>query len=324
MMSPSAKKGRGKKARKNLNRSSCPLKLNLKQKQKASRSSQYQPLHLHSCRNCRHRKKEVELYFSERHCSSSHHQLNMTDFTTEEDTDLLMAASQVHVPASTNKATNNNTESNSNTDALARSNLLRLEITELIREATLHLHPHGNESSIHYEAKWAPIVRGYISNLSSVLTSLDKCSLSPDVCLISSASAAAAASSATGGGVKDKGMKRMSTVDDDTKTYRVPLQSDKFLKSLPAAGTTSNSPTPWNFPFSGKVKLVPVGSYAHIGNAGLTNRHANGNVLPTLDLAILVKGGDGDDAFVGGKDYLNHRYTDVSCLVVLRCDFCVL
>ena len=35
--------------------------------------------------------------------------------------------------------------------------------------------------------------------------------------------------------------------------------------------------------------------------------------MPTLDLAVLVKGGDGDDdAFVGGKDYLNHRFTDVS------------
>jgi hypothetical protein len=38
--------------------------------------------------------------------------------------------------------------------------------------------------------------------------------------------------------------------------------------------------------------------------------------VPTLDLAVLVKGDGGDgsnkDAFVGGKDYLNHRYTDVS------------
>eukprot|EP00986_Skeletonema_menzelii_P005322 scaffold1915_cov143-Skeletonema_menzelii.AAC.8 len=225
--------------------------------------------------------------------------------SNEEDANLMMAASQAHIP--TDKATSKSADStsNSNTDALARSNLLRLETTELIKEATLHLHPNGNDSSIHYEAKWAPSVRGYVSNLSSVLGALDKCTLSPDVCLISS-------SSASGGGVKEKGMEQLNGGGGVESTkYRVPLQSDKFLKSLPGGSTTTTATTPWTFPFSGKVKIVPIGSYAHIGNAGLTNRHANGNVVPTLDLAVLVKGGDGDDdAFVSGKDYLNHRYTD--------------
>lgn len=244
----------------------------------------------------------------------------MTAFSSnEDDANLMMAASQAHIPtdrAASSSADTAAATSNSNTDALARSNLLRLETTELIKEATLHLHPNGNDSSIHYEAKWAPMVRGYISNVSKALSSLDRCTLSPDVCLISSPSAAAAASS----GVKEKGMEqvvgaRTGGVDDSSNNsmYRVPLQSDKFFKSLPGS---SNNPTPWTFPFSGQVKIVPIGSYAHIGNAGLTNRHANGNVVPTLDLAVLVKGDGGDgsnkDAFVGGKDYLNHRYTDVS------------
>lgn len=215
----------------------------------------------------------------------------------------MMAASQApHIP--TDKTTSNSATDNtnsSNTDALARSNLLRLETAELIKEATLHLHPNGNDSSIHYEAKWAPMVRGYISNLSSVLSALEKCTLTPDVCLISSSS--------SGGGVKEKGMEQLSGGVESTK-YRVPLQSDKFLKSLPGGSSAAN--TPWTFPFSGNVKLLPIGSYAHIGNAGLTNRHANGNVVPTLDVVVLVKGGDGNDAFVGGKDYLNHRFTDVS------------
>lgn len=232
--------------------------------------------------------------------------------SNEEDANLMMAASQAHIPADkgTSKAADNT--SNSNTDALARSNLLRLETTELIKEATLHLHPNGNDSSIHYEAKWAPIVRGYVSNLSSVLGALDKCTLSPDVCLLSSSS------SASGGGMKEKGMEQLNGSgggDLESTKYRVPLQSDKFLKSLPGGSNATSAGTPWTFPFSGKVKIVPIGSYAHIGNAGLTNRHANGNVVPTLDLAVLVKGGDGDDdAFVSGKDYLNHRYTDVSSL----------
>lgn len=224
----------------------------------------------------------------------------------EEDANLMMAASQAHIPS--DKATSKSTDNtnNSNTDALARSNLLRLETTELIKEATLHLHPNGNDSSIHYEAKWAPIVRGYVSNLSSVLGALDKCTLSPDICLISPSSASG------GGGMNEKGMEQLNNAGGGVEStkYRVPLQSDKFLKSLPGGSTAA---MPWTFPFSGKLKVLPIGSYAHIGNAGLTNRHANGNVVPTLDLAVLVKGGDGDDdAFVSGKDYLNHRYTDVS------------
>ena len=245
-----------------------------------------------------------------------------------------MAASQAHIPTdkATSNTTDNATNTNSNTDALARSNLLRLETAELIKEATLHLHPNGNDSSIHYEAKWAPLVRGYISNLSSVLSTLEKCTLSPDVCLISSSSPSSSSGGGSGGGVREKGMEQVdsgrggTTSTDNNNTnnlyrYRVPLQSDKFLKSLPGtvSGNNNNTtPTPWTFPFSGEVKLVPIGSFAHLGNAGLTNRHANGNVVPTLDLAILVKGssdGNNKDAFVGGKDYLNHRYTDVSLWV---------
>lgn len=233
----------------------------------------------------------------------------MTAFpSNEEDASLMMAASQAHIPP--DKKNSADKSNNSNTDALARSNLLRLETAELIKEATLHLHPNGNDSSIHYEAKWAPMVRGYISNLSSVLSALEKCTLSPDICLISSSSS----TSFSGGGVKEKGMEQLSGGAESTK-YRVPLQSDKFLKSIPGG---SSATIPWTFPFSGKVKVLPIGSYAHIGNAGLTNRHANGNVVPTLDLAVLVKGGDGDkDAFVGGKDYLNHRFTDVSLVVLI-------
>ncbi|KAL7543753.1 hypothetical protein ACHAXR_013445 [Thalassiosira sp. AJA248-18] len=165
----------------------------------------------------------------------------------------LMAASQLIIP---NSSSNNTTKrdkssssssepNNSATNALARSNLLRLETSELLQESFLHIHPpHANtkgeyesgsqDKSAHYEAKWAP---------------------------------------------------------------------------------NNNPLTSWSFPFQGgsTLTLHPIGSFAHIGNAGLSNRHANGNVLPMLDVAVLVNNDDSDGdggGFVGGKDYLNHRYTD--------------
>jgi len=102
-------------------------------------------------------------------------------------------------------------------------------------------------------------------------------------------------------------------VKDGTR-YRIPLLSDKFTKSVEAS-SASNPLTSWSFPFAGGNSLTvhPIGSLAHVGNAGLANRHANGNVVPVLDVAVLVNNksnGEEGDAFVGGKDYLNHRYTD--------------
>ena len=113
---------------------------------------------------------------------------------------------------------------------------------------------------------------------------------------------------------------------DEEVNYRIPLLSDKFTKSTSGSskgGGDSNNPlTSWSFPFPGGTSLSvhPVGSFAHAGNAGLANKHANGiggDVLPVLDVAILVD--NKDDAFVGGKDYLNHRYADVSFASILCC-----
>jgi hypothetical protein len=124
--------------------------------------------------------------------------------------------------------------------------------------------------------------------------------------------------------------------DDDKPMYRIPLLSDKFHKSLPPSigtititgggaggkqqqSSADNPLISWSFPFHGgsSLSLVPIGSFGHIGNAGLANRHANGgNVLPVLDVAVLVDNNitnhEDSSLFVGGKDYLNHRYTDVS------------
>ena len=100
--------------------------------------------------------------------------------------------------------------------------------------------------------------------------------------------------------------------------YRVPLCSDKFRKHVDhGKGSSSSSSSlsdKWEFSSAKSLTLMPVGSFAHVGNAGLTNRHANGNNVPVLDVAVLMEG------FVGGKDYLNGRYGDVSafCCVVIH------
>ena len=171
--------------------------------------------------------------------------------------------------------------------SLTRSNLLRLESTELLAESYLHIHPpslspHSNEGYLageeraHWEVKWSPVVRKYLHAVNDVLMDGKKVtSLSPDVCQV------------------DNG-------------YRVPLGSDKFVKHVNCAGDKDVA-NKWEFDSPSSLTLVPVGSLAYLGNAGLTNRHANGGNLPVLDVAVLV--GEG---FLSGKDYMNGRYVDVS------------
>lgn len=243
----------------------------------------------------------------------------------EEDT-VLMAASQ-HITTSTNKSSSTTNTSNTNTETLARNNKLRLQINELLNESVLHVHPTLDHGGIVgggnvVEAKWSNTVRSYISNVSSIIGSLDETLLSPNVALLPN------------NNTNSSGSKN---VEEGVNKYRVPLLSDKFHKSITSPSTstsTSSSPTAnpltsYTFPFNGgkSLSIIPIGSFAHLYNAGLTNLHGNGNVLPTLDIAVLVNVDDDDDGdmkyvdkgedgkrgeFVGGKDYLNHRYTDVS------------
>ncbi|EJK61941.1 hypothetical protein THAOC_17480, partial [Thalassiosira oceanica] len=102
------------------------------------------------------------------------------------------------------------------------------------------------------------------------------------------------------------------------RLYRVPLESDKHVKAA-RGSKRGDEGAGWTFPFAGgeSLDVVPVGSFGADGSAGLAARHANGGVVPVLDLAVLFGGGDG--GFVGGKDYLNHRYTDVSLCSCLSC-----
>ncbi len=252
-----------------------------------------------------------------------------------------MAASQLIIPnhhksTKSSKPTRSSTSTNSGdathtsssaTDALARSNLLRLETSELLSESFLHVHPLGDGNHVHYEAKWSTSVRSYLDCVKGVIGTLDGATLSPNVAQLPTINA-----------VKEKGMEHLaSTSKTSDVRYRVPLLSDKHHKSLAASSSSTtggkhnhNPLTSWSFPFSGgkSLTLHPIGSFAHLGNAGLVNRHANGNVLPMLDVAVLADGsrldeegeeGKGNEGFVGGKDYLNHRYTDVSFYYELVC-----
>lgn len=182
------------------------------------------------------------------------------------------------------------------TALLTRSNLLRLETSELLDESTLRVRPprsgHVGEERARYEARWSPAVRKYLRVVKEALSSAasDGARLSPDVCEVNHR--------------EDDGIGGSG----EERRYRVPLHSDKFAKH--ARGER------WEFVSPSAYALRPVGSFGHIGNAGLTDRHANGNVVPVLDVVVLTKG----EGFVGGKDYLNGRYADVSMSISLYID----
>lgn len=124
---------------------------------------------------------------------------------------------------------------------LHKSNILKLEIDELLDECRLNV----------FEVSWAQSARDYVALLSSVLSKIPQTSIGKDGCPF-------------------------------------PLKSDKVA--------TLEMPK--------DLTVVPTGSY---GINCVTKRSGNANVLPTLDCAIVVP-----NSYWNTKDYLNHRYMDVS------------
>ena len=207
----------------------------------------------------------------------------------DEDADLIAAAAAAESAGGRPHSSSSSSGGGSAaTESLARSNLLRLEAAELVREGALRVSPAENHRG--EEVRWAPSVRAYVERVKSAIGGLDGATLSPEV----------AALPQEGDGKKKR-------------CYRIPLVSDKHVKSVKGAKSKKGeaAASEWTFPFAGgeSLDVVPVGSFGADGGAGLAGRHANGNVVPVLDLAVLF-----DGEFVGGKDYLNHRYTDVSFL----------
>ncbi|EJK67379.1 hypothetical protein THAOC_11596, partial [Thalassiosira oceanica] len=205
----------------------------------------------------------------------------------DEDADLIAAAAAGPAGGRSSSSSKGGSCSAAATESLARSNLLRLETAELVREATLRVSPAENRRG--GEARWAPSARRYVDAVKEAVTGLGGATLGPE----------AAAFPPAESDSKKKG-----------RLYRVPLESDKHVKVARSSKRGDAANAGWTFPFAGggSLDVVPVGSFGADGSAGLAARHANGGVVPVLDLAVLFEGGDG--GFAGGKDYLNHRYTD--------------
>jgi len=176
------------------------------------------------------------------------------------------------------------------TEELYHTNLLRLQATQLLSESILPLSSHTG--MLEKEVKWAKDVWEYMDKLKRSLSSMKETLLSPDDVKFNSS----------------KGEEK------DYKSW-IKLHSDKAQKHL----DSNEEKNQWQFPFTGgeHLKIAPVNSYAANG-AGLTTSVANANVLPTLDLAVLMpvkskfEEAEEDSGMIGGKDYLNGRYFDVS------------
>lgn len=179
-------------------------------------------------------------------------------------------------------------QSSTATEELYHTNLLRLQATQLLSESILPLS--SNTGMLEKEVKWAKNVREYIDNIKNNISSMKEAVLSPD----------------------DVKFKNENSKEDK---FWIQLHSDKAKKHLDSKDETNK----WNIPFTGgsNLKVLPVNSYAANG-AGLTTSVANANVLPTIDVAVLMpvknKFDDEEDeiGMIGGKDYLNGRYFDVS------------
>jgi hypothetical protein len=108
------------------------------------------------------------------------------------------------------------------------------------------------------------------------------------------------------------------------KSFLIQLHSDKAMKHLnhnDKKGNSNNDEWKIHFPGGDCLQMASVNSYAANG-AGMTTTVANANVIPTIDVAVMMPAksrndmDDGDDdatsgGMIGGKDYLNGRYLDV-------------
>jgi hypothetical protein len=195
------------------------------------------------------------------------------------------------------------------TEELYHTNLLRLQAAQLLSESILPLSSHIG--MLENEVKWAKDVWQYMENVKKILGTVKGAVLSPDDVTIQS---------------HDK------ESSQQCQRFWVKLHSDKARKHLDNVNKDENARDnnqrfDFKFPGGDHLKVSPIHSYAANG-AGLTTYVANANVIPTLDLAVLMpvkskfEEDDRDDGnhnsehdnvgMIGGKDYLNGRYFDVS------------
>lgn len=187
--------------------------------------------------------------------------------------------------------------SSSGTEELYHTNLLRLQATQLLSESILPIS--SQIGMLENEVKWAKDVWKYMDSVKKHISSMDEVVLSPDDVLL------------------EPGCQEKNTA----QKFWIQLHSDKARRHI-------NGVQNWSVPFPGgeALKITPINSYIANG-AGLTTFSANANVIPTIDLAVLLPvkskfedGLHGQVGMVGEKDYMNGRYFDVSCKLM---DFCI-
>eukprot|EP00554_Chaetoceros_debilis_P006566 CAMPEP_0194073910 /NCGR_PEP_ID=MMETSP0149-20130528/1122_1 /TAXON_ID=122233 /ORGANISM="Chaetoceros debilis, Strain MM31A-1" /LENGTH=1393 /DNA_ID=CAMNT_0038753963 /DNA_START=143 /DNA_END=4324 /DNA_ORIENTATION=+ len=184
-------------------------------------------------------------------------------------------------------ATPKSPSSSSGTEELYHTNLLRLQATQLLSESILPIS--SQIGMLENEVKWAKDVWKYMDNVKTLISSMEEAVLSPDDVVVAP-------------GCQEK---------NTAQKLRIQLHSDKARRH-------TNGIQNWTIPFPGgeELKITPINSYIANG-AGLTTFSANANVIPTLDLAILLPvkskfedGSLGQVGIVGEKDYMNGRYFD--------------
>ena len=175
-------------------------------------------------------------------------------------------------------------------EELYHTNLLRLQAQQLLDESVLNVSSHTGY--LEKEVKWASEAWEYVDTIKRIIGGAKGAVLSPDDVRVNN-------SSSKGGGKKED-------------LFFIQLHSDKAKRHL-----SGEEKDKWSIPFHGgsTLDVVPVYSYAANG-AGLTTKAANANVTPTIDVAVLMPviddDAEGDNGMIGGKDYLNGRYFDVS------------
>lgn len=208
----------------------------------------------------------------------------------------------VTVTTTTNNATNNATEE------LYHTNLLRLQVQQLLSESILHLS--SQTGLLEKEVKWTKDVHEYIDIVQCTIGNMNATTLSPDDVVM----------------LKKKGNDNNDDDDDSdnkinsgkNEKFWIHLHSDKARKHLKNKDEKDHE---WKIHFQGgkSLQMTSVNSYAANG-AGLTTTVANANVIPTVDLAVLIpvnsrnnndNEDDNSEGMIGGKDYLNGRYFDV-------------
>ena len=138
---------------------------------------------------------------------------------------------------------------------LHRSNVLRLEVDELLQECRCDI----STSSV-TPVSWSKAAHAYLHTLESTLHD----------------------------------MTVTAVLNTNTLPCPFRLQSDKVTSPRDFFSQLADEKLPLVFP-------------CHTNTSGLTTMAGNANVLPTLECTVLIR-----KEFFHTKDYLHHRYFDVS------------